>query len=91
MGTPASFMDLELYSVSDKFLQKIDNNEALLGSYPVDDDCRIHVCNAYVVLLCCHICGRKFLLDPYLIHLRLGKVVYYVMHLCYIIAYKVLN
>ncbi|KAG7215565.1 hypothetical protein INR49_022091 [Caranx melampygus] len=43
VGTPASFMDLELYSVSDKFLQKIDDSEALLGSYPVDDDCRIHV------------------------------------------------
>ncbi|XP_022623255.1 tubulin-folding cofactor B [Seriola dumerili] len=43
VGTPASCMDLELYSVSDKFMQKIDDNEALLGSYPVDDDCRIHV------------------------------------------------
>ncbi|KAM4627360.1 tubulin-folding cofactor B [Polymixia lowei] len=43
VGTPASCMDLELFSTSDKFLQKIDDNEALLGSYPVDDDCRIHV------------------------------------------------
>ncbi|KAF0030405.1 hypothetical protein F2P81_017136 [Scophthalmus maximus] len=43
VGAPASSMDLELYSVSDKFLQKMDDNEALLGSYPVDDDCRIHV------------------------------------------------
>lgn len=43
VGTPASFMDLELYSASDRFLQKIEDNEALLGSYPVDDDCRIHV------------------------------------------------
>uniref|UniRef100_A0A672N2T6 CAP-Gly domain-containing protein n=1 Tax=Sinocyclocheilus grahami TaxID=75366 RepID=A0A672N2T6_SINGR len=43
VGTPAAFMDLELFSTSDKLLQKLDNNEALLGSYPVDDDCRIHV------------------------------------------------
>nr|XP_020480186.1 tubulin-folding cofactor B [Monopterus albus] len=43
VGAPASCMDLELFSVSDKFLQKLDDNEALLGSYPVDDDCRIHV------------------------------------------------
>ncbi|XP_029922799.1 tubulin-folding cofactor B [Myripristis murdjan] len=43
VGTPASCMDLELFSISDKFLQKLDENEALLGSYPVDDDCRIHV------------------------------------------------
>ncbi|KAK2847273.1 hypothetical protein Q5P01_010272 [Channa striata] len=43
VGTPASFMDLELFSVSNRFLQKMDDNEALLGSYPVDDNCRIHV------------------------------------------------
>lgn len=43
VGASPSCMDLELFSTSDKFLQKMDNNEALLGSYPVDDDCRIHV------------------------------------------------
>ncbi|KPP75896.1 tubulin-folding cofactor B-like [Scleropages formosus] len=43
VGTPASCMDLQLFSVSDKFLQNLEDNEALLGSYPVDDDCRIHV------------------------------------------------
>ena len=43
VGTPASCMDLELYSTSDQFLVKMDDNDALLGSYPVDDDCRIHV------------------------------------------------
>ncbi|KAM9853075.1 tubulin-folding cofactor B [Aulostomus maculatus] len=43
VGSPASCMDLELFSVNDTFLQKMDDNEALLGSYPVDDDCRIHV------------------------------------------------
>ncbi|TMS07027.1 tubulin-folding cofactor B [Larimichthys crocea] len=43
VGVSPSCMDLELYSVSDKFMQKMDDNEALLGSYPVDDNCRIHV------------------------------------------------
>lgn len=48
VGAPASCMDLELFSISDKFLQKMNENEALLGSYPVDDDCRIHVCPSSV-------------------------------------------
>jgi len=48
VGASPSCMDLELFSVSDVFLQKIDNNEALLGSYPVDDNCRIHVCSCLV-------------------------------------------
>ncbi|KAG5837226.1 hypothetical protein ANANG_G00237070 [Anguilla anguilla] len=43
VGSPASCMDLQLFSASDKFLQKMEDNEALLGSYAVDDDCRIHV------------------------------------------------
>lgn len=43
VGTSASSMDLELFSVTDKFLQKMDDNDALLGSYAVDDDSRIHV------------------------------------------------
>ncbi|KAJ3589941.1 hypothetical protein NHX12_007898 [Muraenolepis orangiensis] len=43
IGTPMSCMDLELFSADDQFLIKLDDQEALLGSYPVDDDCRIHV------------------------------------------------
>ncbi|XP_026994698.1 tubulin-folding cofactor B [Tachysurus fulvidraco] len=43
IGCPAASMDLQLFDTSDKFLQNIDDNEALLGSYPVDDNCRIHV------------------------------------------------
>ncbi|XP_076846524.1 tubulin-folding cofactor B [Brachyhypopomus gauderio] len=43
IGCPAASMDLQLFSTSDKFLQNLDDNDALLGSYPVDDDCRIHV------------------------------------------------
>ncbi|XP_062456688.1 tubulin-folding cofactor B [Rhea pennata] len=36
-------MDLELYSADDRLLGRLDRDEALLGSYPVDDGCRIHV------------------------------------------------
>ncbi|XP_073347459.1 tubulin-folding cofactor B [Pagrus major] len=43
IGACASSMDLELFSVTDKFMQKMDDNDALLGSYAVDDDSRIHV------------------------------------------------
>lgn len=43
VGCAAASMDLQLFSSSDKFLQNLDDNEALLGSYPVDDNCRIHV------------------------------------------------
>lgn len=43
VGASASSMELELFSVTDQFLQKLDDNEGLLGSFPVDDDCRIHV------------------------------------------------
>ncbi|XP_074872700.1 tubulin-folding cofactor B [Carettochelys insculpta] len=43
VGSPASCMDLELYTPDDKFVMKLDSDEALLGSYPIDDGCRIHV------------------------------------------------
>lgn len=43
VGAQSAFMELELYDVTDKFLLKMEDDEALLGSYPVDNDCRIHV------------------------------------------------
>lgn len=43
VGSPASCMSLELFSNNDKFLQKIDDDDALLGSYHVDNYCKIHV------------------------------------------------
>ena len=36
-------MQLEVYNKDDKIVCKLENNEALLGSYPVDDGMRIHV------------------------------------------------
>uniref|UniRef100_A0A8B9QJN4 Tubulin folding cofactor B n=1 Tax=Apteryx owenii TaxID=8824 RepID=A0A8B9QJN4_APTOW len=43
VGSPASCMDLELYSADERLLGRLDRDEALLGSYPVDDGCRVHV------------------------------------------------
>ncbi|KAF7218872.1 tubulin-folding cofactor B [Nothobranchius furzeri] len=43
VGVSASSMDLEIFSVADTFLQKMDDDEALLGSYPIDDNSRINV------------------------------------------------
>lgn len=40
-GSPAT-MQLELYSNS-KLICKIDNNDVMLGSYPIEDGMRIHV------------------------------------------------
>lgn len=51
VGAPSSGMELELYGVSDGFLLKMDDNNALLGSYPVDDECKINVCRRFSALL----------------------------------------
>eukprot|EP00069_Balaena_mysticetus_P008276 bmy_05921T0 len=37
VGSPASCMELELYGPDDKFYSKLDQEDALLGSYPVID------------------------------------------------------
>lgn len=51
VGAPSSYMELELHGVSDNFLQKMDDNDALLGSYAVDDECRIHVWSSFKALV----------------------------------------
>ncbi|NXJ87223.1 TBCB protein, partial [Trogon melanurus] len=43
VGSPASCMDLELFSAEEEPLGRLDRDEALLGSYPVADGCRVHV------------------------------------------------
>lgn len=43
VGSPAACMELELYGPDDQLVMKLDKDEALLGSYPIDDGCRIHV------------------------------------------------
>ena len=41
-ATPAN-MKLEVYNKENKLVCKIDNDNAMLGSYPVDDGMRLHV------------------------------------------------
>ncbi|NXW86343.1 TBCB protein, partial [Alopecoenas beccarii] len=43
VGIPASLMDLQLFGLSDEPLGRLAQDEALLGSYPVTDGCRLHV------------------------------------------------
>uniref|UniRef100_A0A8U8CLJ8 Uncharacterized protein n=1 Tax=Geospiza parvula TaxID=87175 RepID=A0A8U8CLJ8_GEOPR len=43
VGSPASCMELELFGAEDEPLGPLDCDEALLGSYPVSDGCRVHV------------------------------------------------
>lgn len=40
-------MKLELYSKDNKFICELNNNDALLGSYPVEDGMRIHVVDSF--------------------------------------------
>lgn len=64
-------MELELYGADDKFYSKLDQEDALLGSYPVDDGCRIHVRPLYLgphvsfiystdTSLCFALCGNQY-------------------------------
>ena len=42
-GASASHMQLEVYNKDNELVCRLDNDEALLGSYPIDDGMRIHV------------------------------------------------
>ena len=42
-GAQSGSMQLEVYDKDDKVVCQLDNDEALLGSYPIDDGMRIHV------------------------------------------------
>ncbi|CAH1262275.1 TBCB [Branchiostoma lanceolatum] len=44
-GCPTAHMDLQVFTKDNKLITTMDNNDALLGSYPVDDGMRIHVVN----------------------------------------------
>ena len=50
-GGNASTMNLELYSQENALIGKLDNNAALLGSYPIDDGMRIHVSPQHLPVL----------------------------------------
>lgn len=42
-GADAAAMKLELYNKENKLLCNLDNDSAMLGSYPVEDGFRLHV------------------------------------------------
>jgi len=42
-GCSAAHMKLEIYDKHDQVVCKLDDNEAIFGSFPVDDDMRLHV------------------------------------------------
>lgn len=49
-GGSAATMKLKVYDNKNKFLCDIDNDEALLGSYPIDDGMRIHVIDNFAMI-----------------------------------------
>ena len=44
-GSSCGNMKLDLFDKDDKLICKLDNDDAMLGSYPVEDGMRIHVCS----------------------------------------------
>ena len=42
-GAFCSSMIVEVYGTDDKFVCRLDNDDALVGSYPIDDGARLHV------------------------------------------------
>ena len=50
-GAGSGTMLLDVYNKEDQLVCKLDNDDALLGSYPVDDGMRIHVSASYSVWL----------------------------------------
>ncbi|KAJ9582465.1 hypothetical protein L9F63_003158, partial [Diploptera punctata] len=48
-GGNASTMKIELYSKENVLVGKLDNDQALLGSYPVEDGMRFHVVDTFLL------------------------------------------
>ncbi|KAH9641201.1 hypothetical protein HF086_004588 [Spodoptera exigua] len=49
-GGSAATMKLKLYDKKNGYICDIDNDEALLGSFPIDDGMRIHVVDKFALL-----------------------------------------
>ncbi|XP_053604427.1 tubulin-folding cofactor B [Plodia interpunctella] len=49
-GGNAATMKLKLFDSKNNFVCDIDNNDALLGSYPIDDGMRIHVIDKFALV-----------------------------------------
>jgi len=42
-------MKVEVYDKNDKLVCKLEEGQRLLGSYPIDDGMRIHVCSLAIL------------------------------------------
>ncbi|XP_072932931.1 tubulin-folding cofactor B-like [Epargyreus clarus] len=49
-GGSANTMKLKVYDTKNNFVCDIDNDEALLGSYPIDEGMRIHVIDKFTLI-----------------------------------------
>lgn len=49
-GAQTATMKIQVYNKDNELVCKLDTDEALLGSYPIDDGMRLHVsCSQYLV------------------------------------------
>ena len=55
-GAQCNSMVIEVYGNDDKFLCRLDNNDALIGSYPIDDGARLHVHELLCIPVACCLC-----------------------------------
>ena len=49
-GGSASTMKLKVYDIKNNFVCDIDKDDALLGSYPIDDGMTIHVIDNFAMI-----------------------------------------
>lgn len=49
-GGSAATMKLKVFDKKNNFICDIDNDDALLGSYPIDDGMRIHVIDNFTLV-----------------------------------------
>ena len=59
-GGSAASMKVVVYERdSEKLVCNLDNDSALLGSYPIDDGMRLHVSKLQSIMLCLSVCLGK--------------------------------
>lgn len=49
-GGSAATMKLKVYNSQNKYICDVDNDDALLGSYPIDDGMRVHVIDKFTLV-----------------------------------------
>ena len=52
-GASCNKMTIEVYGKDEKFVCRLDNNDVLVGSYPIDDGARLHVTFFSVCFILC--------------------------------------